>query len=53
MDIRKMKPHLYADLTLHSILAQFTNKGLNQEKNKQTSISSRDPDALFCAVIYK
>lgn len=41
MDIRKMKPHLYADLTLHSILAQFTNKGLNQEK-KNTSISSRD-----------
>mgnify|MGYP007134376462 CR=1 FL=1 len=34
MDIRKMKPHLYADLTLHSILAQFTNKGLNQEKKK-------------------
>lgn len=35
MDIRKMKPHLYADLTLHSILAQFTNKGPNQEKKKK------------------
>lgn len=38
MDIRKMKPHLYADLTLHSILAQFTNKGPNQEKKKKIPV---------------
>lgn len=40
-----MKPHLYADLILHSISTQFINEGLNQGEN--TNISYRGPDATF------
>ena len=32
---KKMKTHLYTDLTLHNILAPFSNEGLNHPKKKK------------------
>lgn len=62
---KKMKTHLYTDLTLHNILAPFSNEGLNHPKKKKKNvyyillrgqgqyyILLRGPDAPLCALIH-